>query len=436
MGKQNETSSISSEEKYALAQIPDEMRKHWRYTASIYMGMCAVIACCMAGGGLISGLTLAQSILAMILGLTILIFLFFVPLGKIGADQGLSTYLIGEAAFGKQGSNLATSLIVTAVPCIAWYGIQVSIAAFAIGSVFGFGSLGNNVLMIIFGLLFAVPSMYGLLSMAWLNYVSIPVMFFIVFFGAAKAIGLVGGVGNIWAYVPQQNLGLLWGINLQIGMIAVGSAFVADYTRWQRNKWSDIVLSGTIGIYPFTLILTISGMIMALSATSLGVTEPWNIVEVMIKLGMPSIALILIFLLQWTTCITATYSSGLALTKVLGGKRYVWTLVSAALGIVLSLTGIINHFLSFVGILAAWVSPVVGVMIAEYYFVSKGRLVRKDGIYWPGMICWLIGGIVAWKLQFFIPAVNAIVISGLLYTAYHSTFAAKGKTPEKSTAES
>lgn len=420
MGKPEKGLSVSAEEKYALLPIPDEFRKHWRNTASIYMGMCAVIACCMAGGGLISGLTLAQSILAMILGLTILIFLFFVPLGKIGSEQGLNTYIIGEAAFGEKGSNIATSLIVTAIPCIAWYGIQVSIAAFAIGSVFGFGTLGNNVLMIAFGLLFAVPSMYGLLQMAWLNYVSIPVMFFIVIFGAVKAISVVGGAGSIWAYTPPQNLGLLWGINLQIGMLAVGCAFVADYTRWNRNKWSEIVSAGTFGIYPFTLILTVAGMIMALSATSLGVAEPWNIVEVMIRIGMPTIALLLIFLLQWTTCVTATYSSGLALTKVFGGKRYIWTMASAVLGIVLSLTGIINHFLSFVGILAAWVSPVVGVIIAEYYFVSKGKFNRKKGVYWPGVISWLIGGVVAWKAPFFIPAINAIVVSGLIYTIYHS----------------
>jgi len=406
---------VSIEEQYVLKQIPNELRRGWKETASIYMGMCAVIASCMAGGGLISGLTVVQSIVAMILGLTILIFLFFVPLGKIGAEQGVSTYLIGEIAFGEKGTNIATSLIVTAIPCIAWYGIQVSIAAFAIGGVFGFGTLGNNTLMIIFGLLFAIPSLFGMLQMAWLNYLSIPVMVFVVIFGVLKAVGAVGGTENILTYVPLNNLGILWGINLQIGMLAVGSAFAADYTRWNHNKWTHIIGAGTVGIYPLTILLTIAGMIMALSATTLGVNEPWNIVEVMIRIGMPNIALLLIFLLQWTTCITATYSSGLALTKVFGGKRYVWTMLSAVLGIILSVSGIVNHFLSFVTILSAWVSPVVGVIISEYYFVSKSKFNPKRGIYWPGIISWIVGGLVGWKFQFFIPAVNAIVTSGIIY---------------------
>lgn len=430
MGKEKKDSFMSMEEEYSLKPIPDEMKKSWKITASIYAGMCAVIACCMAGGGLISGLTMVQSLWAMVIGLTILIFIYFVPMGKMGGAEGLSTYVLGEAAFGKQGSNLATSLIVTAVPCIAWYGIQVTIASAAVASVFGFEVLGTNMLTIFFGILFAVPAMYGLLSMAWLDYVSIPVMLYIVFFGASKAIGQIGGMANIWAYVPAQNMGLLAGINLQIGMLLVGGIFVADYTRWHRDKTSDIIKAGTLGIYPFTLILTGAGMIMSLSAVSLGVTDPWNIVSVMIKLGMPSIALLLIFLLQWTTNVTSAYSSGLALNKVFGGKRYIWTMVAAILGTILALTGIINHFLGFVNILSAWISPVAGVMIAEYYFVSKKKLVRKEGVYWPGIICWLIGGIVAWKVIFFIPALNGFILSAVLYSAYHSFFTVKEKAPE------
>jgi cytosine permease len=418
----NKEKGMSIEDKYALAPIPSELRRGWRETASIYMGMTAVIASCMAGGGLISGLTLIQSVASMFIGLSILVFLFFIPLGKIGAEQGLNTYVIGEIAFGEKGSNIATSLIVTAIPCIAWYGIQVSIAAFAIGEVFGFDTLGNSVLMVVFGLVFVIPSMYGMLQMAWLNFLSIPVMIFIVLLGAYKSIVAIGGTGNILAYEPVVNAGLLWGINLQIGMLAVGAAFVADYTRWNKNTWSDISKAGTVGIYPLTFALTIAGMVMALSATSLGVLEPWNIVAVMIAIGMPSIALILIFLLQWTTCITATYSSGLALTKVFGGKRNLWTLLSAVLGIALSLSGIVNHFLSFVITLAAWVSPVVGVIICEYYFVSKSKFNRKKGFYWPGIVSWLIGGIIGWKVQIFIPAVNALLISGLIYYVIHKIF--------------
>lgn len=406
------------EEEYSQKMIPASERKHWFYAGSVYLGMCAVLACSMAGGGLISGLTLKQSVVSMVLGLIALLLLFYIPLGKIGAEQGLNTYLVGECAFGKRGTDIATSFIVTAIPSIAWYGIQVEIATQALAAVFPMEKMAQSIVTVVFGIIFALPAMYGILSMAWLNWVSLPVMAYIIIFGVGKALAAIG-VGGLWTYAPQQNMGIMWGVNMQIGMVAVGCSFVADYTRWIKNSWKDISYSGIVGLFPASLVLTIAGMVMAISSTTLGVTEPWNIVEVMMKLGMPALALILVFLLQWTTCITAAYSSGLALNKVFGGSRLILTLVSAIFGTLLAITGIVGKFLGFVGILASWVTPIAGVIIAEYFFVSKRNFHPKDGIYWPGLIIALLGGFVSWRLTFFVPAINGMIFSGLLYYAYH-----------------
>ncbi|HHW03967.1 MAG TPA: hypothetical protein GXX35_14360 [Thermoanaerobacterales bacterium] len=160
---------VNFEEEYSQKPIPQSMRKHWFYAASVYIGMCAVLACSMAGGGLIYGLTLSQAIVAMFLGLVALLVLFYIPLGKIGAEQGLNTYLIGECAFGKRGSDIATSFIVTVIPCIAWYGIEVSIATQAMAAVIPMSKTVFNIVTLIFGIVFAIPAMYGIISMAWLN---------------------------------------------------------------------------------------------------------------------------------------------------------------------------------------------------------------------------------------------------------------------------
>jgi cytosine permease len=408
----------SIEEEYSQKMIPSSQRKHWFYAASVYLGMCAVLACSMAGGGLISGLNLSQAIVSMIIGLIVLLVLFYIPLGKIGAEQGLNTYLVGECAFGKRGTDIATSFIVTAIPSIAWYGIEVEIATQALAAVFPMSRTTLAIATIAFGIIFALPAMYGILSMAWLNWVSLPVMAYIIIFGVGKALTEIGA-GGLWAYAPQQNMGVMWGINMQIGMVAVGCSFVADYTRWIKNSWNQVSYSGIVGLFPASLVLTIAGMIMAISSTTLGVKEPWNIVEVMMKLGMPALALILVFLLQWTTCITAAYSSGLALNKVFGGSRFSLTLVAAILGTLLAITGIVSKFLGFIGILASWVTPIAGVIIAEYFFVSKGSFRPKEGIYWPGLIIALLGGFISWRFTFFVPAINGMIFSGLVYYIYH-----------------
>lgn len=155
---------------------------------------------------------------------------------------------------------------------------------------------------------------------------------------------------------------------------------------------------------------------MALSSAKLGVEQTWNIVDVMVKLGMPGIALILIFMLQWTTCITAAYSSGLALKKLFGGSRVFYTLLSAIIGSVLAITGIVSYFLSFLGLIAVLIPPIAGVIITEYYFVSHRKFKPKsESIYLPGIISIVIGGIIAYFDTIFIPALTGLLLSSLIY---------------------
>lgn len=141
---------VSFEEEYSQKTIPSELRRHWFYAASVYLGMCAVLACSMAGGGLIYGLKFSEAVAAMFGGLIALLILFYIPLGKIGTEQGLYTYYIGECAFGKYGSNIATSFIVTAIPCIAWYGIEVEIATQALAAIIPMSKTLYNIIYIDF----------------------------------------------------------------------------------------------------------------------------------------------------------------------------------------------------------------------------------------------------------------------------------------------
>ncbi len=409
------------EEQYSQKPIPENMRKKWFYPSSIFLGMCAVLASSMAGGSLISGLTFVESIIAMVLGLFGLLIFFYIPLGKIGAEQGLNTYFIGECAFGTKGSNFMTAFIVTIIPAAAWYGIQVSIATQALAAVFPMSNTVFNIVTIAFGTIFAIPAAYGMLSMAWLNWVSLPVMIYVIVFGVFKSLN-VSGMEGILNYTPEKNMGILWGINLQIGMIAIGCCSVSDFTRWIKNKWSDVSYSGLAGLFPATIVLGVAGMMMALTSSKFGVTESWNIIQVLISLKMPAMALILVFLLQWTTCITSVYSSSLALHKVFGGNRFYLAFIFAAAGTVLALINIMTKFLGFVSLLASWVPPIAGVIIAEYYFVSKKSFKQREGIYWPGMISVLIGGLVGWKSSFFIPAINGLLVSAIVYYVYHKVF--------------
>lgn len=407
------------EGKYAKKPVPAANRKHWIAVAAIYFGMTAALSAFASGGALISGLSLSNSIIAIIIATSVLVFLFYVPTGYIGSREGLNTYMVGEAAFGSKGSNIATAFIITIIPTVGWYGVQVSIAADALTEVLGVSSSMTPVLMIILGIIFCLPAMFGVVSMAWLDYLAVPAILIITIYGFNKAVSITG-LDGLWSYEPVTSQSLLWGINLMIGSMVVGASFTADYTRWTRNKLSHVTYSGIVGIFPPLLILTIIAAMMGISATSLAnVEEPWNIAEVMKHLGLPMISLVLVIIMQWSTNITSSYSAGLALTKVFGWSRFWWTFIAALIGTLLSILGIMQYFIEFLGTLAAFVSPAAGVIISEYFFVSKGKLNRKEGFYWPGIIAWAVGGIGALFLPFFIPALNGMIIAIIVYYLFH-----------------
>lgn len=412
---------INQEEgKYAQSPVPPEKRKSWLGIAAIYFGMTASLSAFATGGALISGLTLMQSIMAAVLGTAILVFLFFIPTGYIGAREGFNTYIVGEAAFGSKGSNIATAFIVTIIPCVGWYGVQVSIAADALTEVFGGNQALTPWLMIFLGILFCLPAMFGVVSMAWLDYLAIPAILIITIYGFTRVMNMTGLEGLL-NYEPATSQSIVWGANLMVGSMVVGATFTADYTRWTKNKLSHVSYAGIAGNFPPLLILTIVAVMMGISATSIeNVNEPWNIAEVMKVLGLPLISLALVIVMQWSTNITSSYSAGLALTKVFGWSRFWWTLIAAVVGTILSLLGIMQYFIGFLGILASFVAPAAGVMISEYFFVSKQTLNRKQGFYWPGILSWFIGGLGAYFIPFFIPAVNGAIIAALIYYLIHA----------------
>ena len=409
----------SEEEKYARKPIPESRKKHWIAVAAIYFGMTAALSSFANGGALISGLSLSHSIIAILVATTLLVFLFFVPVGYIGAREGLNTYTIGESAFGSQGSNIATAFVISIIPNVGWYGVQVSIASDALTQVLGGSDALRPWLMIGLGITFCLPAMFGIVGMAWLDYLAVPAILIITVYGFNKAISITGFDG-LWSFEPAITESILWGANIMIGSMVVGASFVSDYTRWTKNKVSHVAYAGMGGIFPPLLILTIIAAMMGISASSLGnIDEPWNIAEVMEVLGLPLISLALVIIMQWSTNITSSYSAGLALKNVFGWSRFWWTLIAAVIGTILSLVGIMNYFIEFLDTLAAFVSPAAGVILSEYYFVSKRKLNQKEGIYWPGVGSWLIGGLAALFIPLSIPAVNGLIISALAYYVYH-----------------
>lgn len=413
----NKGSNRKKEEIYAHERIPDSKKKSWISIAAIYFGMTAAISSFSAGGGLITGLNLIYSIISAVVASVLLVLIFFIPMGYIGAKEGLNTYVIGESVFGRKGTNFVTGMVVSVLPGIGWYGVQVTIAAEAFNHMLGMGEY-TNLFIIVLGILFVIPALFGVTSMAWLDYISIPAILLITILGFIKVMN-ISSLSGVLMYEPSSNQSLFWGINIILGASVAGSCFSPDYTRWLSSDIKNVTNAGVLGIITPKVALTVIGSMMALTAASIGIDEPWDVSQVLAALGLPSLAMILVVLLQWTTTIVAAYSAGLALNKAFKWSRFWWTFIVAIVGVILALAGILKFFIPFLNILAAFVSPVAAIIITDYLFITSKERKNKGNYYWPSIIFWMIGGLSALFIPYFIPALNAFAISMLGYYLYH-----------------
>lgn len=191
-----------------------------------------------------------------------------------------------------------------------------------------------------------------------------------------------------------------------------------------------MVKSSVLGVLPAGLVVLMLGGILAIC------TGSYDISTFLSTAGLPLIGLIALILATWTTNVSNAYSGGLALSVLLGQdekKSQVTTAVSGAIGTVLAAVGILNSIQGFLSLLSAIVPALMGVMIADYWILDKGKIenfqIRK-GFYAPGIIAFAAGALIACMtggtfatipalafldIPFFIGSINGIVVSLVLY---------------------
>ena len=152
--------------------------------------------------------------------------------------------------------------------------------------------------------------------------------------------------------------------------------------------------------------------------------------------GLPLIGLIALILATWTTNVSNAYSGGLSLSVLLGQdekKSQVTTAIAGIVGTLLAAVGILNSIQGFLSLLSAIVPALMGVLIADYWVIGKGKIENfeiRDGFYAPGLISFIAGALVACitggtfaaipflaflNLPFFIGPINGIIVAMVVY---------------------
>ncbi|MEK3977541.1 cytosine permease [Psychrobacillus sp. FSL K6-2836] len=414
--KEKKAKAVSTDE--ALFPVPLNQRQHWIVPAVIFGGLEFSIPVLLTG-----------ALLATYFGITEIFWILFVSLfvvqwignaitGYMGAITGISSSVIARSSFGHIQARWIIGFITFFVG-LGWWALQTAVTGEAIAAMFGidyeneWGMLA--LITTVCGLIFAVPSIFGMSSMKWTDIIAVPAGLLLVVTG----IYLVmkdSGWEKVASWQPESSITILAAISLVLGMNVSQWVGVQDYTRYAKPKVKDNLLI-PIGIIGVGFPLFFVGAIMAI-----GVGEA-DIVQIMLGLGFPMWGFLILWLSTWTSQIVNSYSMGLSMANMMninsGKGRAILTFIGTILGVGMALGGVLNYFEDFLYVSGIIYGPIAGIMIADFFFIRSQTYKDNPGWNWMATIAMAIGIAVAYYTQYIIemgiPAVQSLFISAIVY---------------------
>lgn len=409
-------------ESNALTPKTKEERQSWISLAFVQAGICVCVPSFLEGALLAEEMPFGQAIAAGIVGNIIVVVLMSI-LGFMGSDLGVASCTLAESTFGKKGARYIISVIY-AINLIGWFGINNEECGMAFSnfmeSAFGI-TLPHQVSSIVWGIIMLITAVFGMRAIEKLNYISIPMLLIVMIVGtvmAAKTYGLSSLNNEV-----EQTMSFAAGVGLAFDFYAVGVITAADVTRFQKSR-KDTIKSTVIGILPMAIItLTLGAMLTKMSGD-------YDISSVLITVGLPLMGVISLVLSTWTTNVSNAYSAGLNLVMTFNtpdNRRREVTVICGIIGIVLGVIGVLSRIEDVLGLLAYLVCPVGGVMLADYFFIGKGKPENwhsREGWNLAGVITWIISVIASFLLQI---DYLGIIFSAVIYLILEKFFPSQSR---------
>ncbi len=402
-------------------EVKPEQRQSWVSLTMIWVGSMICVPCLMVGSLVATGFQLGGVFLCIILGYSI-VCAYMCFMGMQSCDLGLPTVSMASGPLGEKGAQFLISLLLT-IACIGWFGIQSAVCGASFSAMIA-GMTGFVIPVplssAVWGILMLITAIYGYKALKFLNYIAVPALIIVIVYGIFAAITQNDGMTKISSYVPAAEMTIVTGISFTVASFALGGVISGDYSRFAKSR-ADVVKSSVIGVFPAGLAMMMAGAVLTI------VTGQFDISNVLVAVGVPAFGLVSLVLATWTTNVVNAYSGGIAVSNLFGmneSRFKITTGVAGVVGTILAAAGLMSQFESFLTILTAFIPPVAGVIMADYWILGKGKKenfkIRK-GVYMPGLIAFIIGAAVAYLTGnvpgfiFFVGPVNGIIVSMVLY---------------------
>ncbi|MGG4201912.1 NCS1 family transporter [Peribacillus frigoritolerans] len=386
----------------------------------IWVGMAVVLAAFAIGGNGVQSLSLGWVVLATVIACVVLGFLMTMT-GDIGVEHGISFPVYMRAPFGTIGTHIPS--VVRGFVASCWFGLNTYFGATAMNAIFTTLFDFDNwfICFLIFAVLQLVNTAMGIKSIERFADLAAPVIILIsgwMYFTLSDQAVAQGR--EVWSWIESPVTGgaaataFMVVIMANMGFWGTLTADMPTLSRYikapkneknwfKRNKGQII---GNIITYPITQ--TFMVIIGAVSYMAVSNYDPVVAIQGSASGIALGVLLIMIVFAQWSTNTTANVIPAATIfSNVMGPKMPFWAgvVVAGVIGIVVqpwSLFGIIIEVLLIIGGILA---SIVGILVADYYFLrkrrvnvqelyeSEGQYKYLNGVNWAGIISWVIGGI-------------------------------------------
>lgn len=406
---------------YPLTRVPQCARVSFFSVAIIHMGMLTALDQFMLGAALGDSMSIVDAISAILVGSVIFGMITF-AMGFMGMKEGLSGSLLARwCGFGRVGSALIG--IVVAISLLGWFGIQNSIFAKSLSAAFP-STLNYHYAALISGLFLTMLVAFGFQALRFTARIAVPIFIALIVWISWETLAsdtilpVVGG--------EKTTLSINDGITLVVGGAILASLMTPDLTRFSKNS------KQVLGITLATIILgefIINGLAIII-AHKLNTPDIVSIITV--STGTWGLFAVIFSTLRVNDLNLYSSSLGIinAVESVLGIKmNYTYVaLFVGVLGTLLSVGGILEHFVDFLTLLGVVIPPVLGVMITEYFLVKKySTALRAERerqqlpervIFagWPAILACLFGAYIGWAGTWGISTLNSFIIACISYS--------------------
>ncbi|MDH3746108.1 MAG: cytosine permease [Acidobacteriota bacterium] len=375
----------------------------------LFAGANIVTTTLVTGGSLSESFSFLQS--ALLVGFGVVIgTLPIALLARLGPRFGLPTMVLLRHPFGRLGAG-AISLILI-LTNFAWIALNNVIAAEAMATLVGGSEWQWNLVV---GAIAIGVALTGPRAMALFDRLAVPLM---VIVGLGLTVALFGEAGReVLSRPGTGTLALLAGLDIVVGYQISWSLMFADYTRFQTSA-----RSASLAVF---LGMTLSSLWLMTVGVGAGIAGGGNSpTEMILGLGLPLGALLLMALSAITTNFVNIYLSSLAVKNLWGGApERITVLAVGSIGVALGLFSprLLDRYAGFMELIATLLLPIVAVAAVHFF----GRIGHPKDVSappawsWTAALSWLAGVLTYQNLPADLGAtVPTLLVTALVYTLF------------------